>query len=120
MDIPYFEDRPPKYEESERTYLAEKNSSSSLSRAAEYTALTHPLVLAARAFEKDGKIVLAVLTEPIYLSSERTELKTLLSEEAERETGCEVALTFDLDIYRRISSDMSEETISLIFKKLKL
>ncbi len=119
MDIPYFEDRPPKYEESERTYLAEKNSSS-LSRAAEYTALTHPLVLAARAFEKDGKIVLAVLTEPIYLSSERTELKTLLSEEAERETGCEVALTFDLDIYRRISSDMSEETISLIFKKLKL
>ena len=118
MDIPYFEDRPPKYEESERTYLAEKNSS--LSRAAEYTALTHPLVLAARAFEKDGKIVLAVLTEPIYLSSERTELKTLLSEEAERETGCEVTLTFDLDIYRRISSDMSEETISLIFKKLKL
>lgn len=118
MDIPYFEDRPPKYEESERTYLAEKNNS--LSRAAEYTALTHPLVLAARAFEKDGKIVLAVLTEPIYLSSERAELKTLLSEEAERETGCEVALTFDLDIYRRISSDMSEETISLIFKKLKL
>ena len=118
MDIPYFEDRPPKYEESERTYLAEKNAS--LSRAAEYTALTHPLVLAARAFEKDGKIVLAVLTEPIYLSSERAELKTLLSEEAERETGCEVALTFDLDIYRRISSDMSEETISLIFKKLKL
>ena len=52
-------------------YGAAQAKAEDKARAAEFAALSNPLVLAARAFEKDGKTVLAVLTEPIYLASER-------------------------------------------------
>lgn len=94
--------------------------SADLPRAAEYAALENPLVLAARAFEKDGKVVLAVLTEPIYLASERAELKKLLEESAAA-AGCgDAAVTFDLEVYRRISPEMPEELKSVILKKLQI
>ena len=86
--------------------------------AAQNVALSNPLVLAARAFEKDGKTVLAVLTEPIYLASDRTKLKELLTAEASAAAGSPVTLTFDLDVYRRISPDMSDEVKAFILKKL--
>ena len=86
--------------------------------AAQNVALSNPLVLAARAFEKDGKMVLAVLTEPIYLASDRAKLKELLTAEASAAAGSEVTLTFDLDVYRRISPDMSDEVKAFILKKL--
>ena len=88
--------------------------------AAQNVALSNPLVLAARAFEKDGKTVLAVLTEPIYLASERAELKRLLEKEASAVCRSPVTLTFDLDVYRRISPDMGEDVKTLILKKLKI
>ena len=95
-------------------------SSADLPRAAEYAALENPLVLAARAFEKDGKVVLAVPTEPIYLASERAELKKLLEESAAA-AGCgDAAVTFDLEVYRRISPEMPEELKSVILKKLQI
>ena len=86
--------------------------------AAQNVALSNPLVLAARAFEKDGKTVLAVLTEPIYLASDRAKLKELLTAEASAAAGSPVTLTFDLDVYRRISPDMSDEAKAFILKKL--
>ena len=88
--------------------------------AAQNVALSNPLVLAARAFEKDGKTVLAVLTEPIYLASDRAALKELLTAAASEAAGTPVTVTFDLDIYRRISRDMSAEVQDFILKKLGL
>ena len=101
-------------------YGAAQAKAEDKARAAEFAALSNPLVLAARAFEKDGKTVLAVLTEPIYLASERAELKRLLEKEATAACGSPVTLTFDLDVYRRISPDMSEDVKTLILKKLKI
>lgn len=103
-----------------RAPCAHAATSADLPRAAEYAALENPLVLAARAFEKDGKVVLAVLTEPIYLASERAELKKLLEESAAA-AGCgDAAVTFDLEVYRRISPEMPEELKSVILKKLQI
>lgn len=99
-------------------YGAAHAKSEDKARAAEFAALSNPLVLAARAFEKDGKTVLAVLTEPIYLASDRAKLKELLTAEASAAAGSPVTLTFDLDIYRRISPDMSDEVKAFILKKL--
>ena len=103
-----------------RPSAAHAASSADLPRAAEYAALENPLVLAARAFEKDGKVVLAVLTEPIYLASERAELKKLLEESAAAAGCADAAVTFDLDVYRRISPEMPEELKSVILKKLQI
>ena len=86
--------------------------------AAEYSALENPLVLAARAFEYGGTVVLAVLTEPIYLSSDRAALKTLLKDNAEKNTGKSVAVSFDLEVYRRISRDMSDGLKTVLLKKV--
>ena len=99
-------------------YGAAQAKAEDKARAAEFAALSNPLVLAARAFEKDGKTVLAVLTEPIYLASDRTKLKELLTAEASAAAGSPVTLTFDLDVYRRISPDMSDEVKAFILKKL--
>lgn len=93
-------------------------TSSDSALSAEYAALENPLVLAARAFECDGKVVLAVLTEPIYLSSERAELKKLLEQAASDNAGKQVAVTFDLEVYRRISRDMPDELKSLLLRKV--
>ena len=81
-------------------YGAAQAKAEDKARAAEFAALSNPLVLAARAFEKDGKTVLAVLTEPIYLASDRAKLKELLTAEASAAAGSPVTLTFDLDVYR--------------------
>ena len=56
--------------------------------------------------------------EPIYLASDRAKLKELLTAEASAAAGSPVTLTFDLDVYRRISPDMSDEVKAFILKKL--
>ena len=61
-------------------------SSADAALKAEHSALQDPLVLAARAFEYDEQVLLAVLTEPIYLSSDRAALKALLIKNAEAAT----------------------------------
>lgn len=92
-------------------------SSADAAIAAEHSALQDPLVLAARAFEYDEQVLLAVLTEPIYLSSDRAALKALLIKNAEAATGKKVLLSFDLEVYRRIARDMPEEAKALLMKK---
>lgn len=101
-------------------YVAEQANAEKGARGAEYAALSNPLVLAARAFERKGVTVLAVLTEPIYLASDRAALKELLTATASAAAGTPVTVTFDLEIYRRISRDMSAEVQDLILKKLGL
>ena len=113
MDMIFGSHEPP-------AYVAEQAKTEEGARGAEYAALSNPLVLAARAFERKGVTVLAVLTEPIYLASDRAALKELLTATASAAAGTPVTVTFDLDIYRRISRDMSAEVQDFILKKLGL
>lgn len=115
METPYVNPNIPSHAEStERTAAYPADAA----LTAEYSALENPLVLAARAFECGGTVVLAVLTEPIYLSSDRAALKTLLKDNAEKNTGKSVAVSFDLEVYRRISRDMSDGLKTVLLKKV--
>lgn len=115
METPYVNPNIPSHAEStERTAAYPADAA----LAAEYSALENPLVLAARAFEYGETVVLAVLTEPIYLSSDRAALKTLLKDNAEKNTGKSVAVSFDLEVYRRISRDMSDGLKTVLLKKV--
>lgn len=115
METPYVNPNIPSHAEStERTAAYPADAA----LTAEYSALENPLVLAARAFEYGGTVVLAVLTEPIYLSSDRAALKTLLKDNAEKNTGKSVAVSFDLEVYRRISRDMSDGLKTVLLKKV--
>ncbi len=115
METPYVNPNIPSHAEStERTAAYPADAA----LAAEYSALENPLVLAARAFEYGETVVLAVLTEPIYLSSDRAALKTLLKDNAEKNTGKSVAVSFDLEVYRRISRDMSDGLKTVLLKRV--
>lgn len=71
-------------------------------------ALSQEKVIGARCFSYEGKFVVALLTSPFYLKSERDEclndMRTLLSQKA----GTEVLVTFDMDIFRNIRDDMND------------
>ena len=115
METPYVNPNIPSHAEStERTAAYPADAA----LAAEYSALENPLVLAARAFEYGGTAVLAVLTEPIHLSSDSAALKTLLKDNAEKNTGKSVAVSFDLEVYRRISRDMSDGLKTVLLKRV--
>ena len=78
-------------------------------------------VQAARVAEADGCILIAVLTRPFYLKSERD--KAMLSLEAELKELVSVddlIVAFDLDIFRRIEDGMSKEDILELYDIAKL
>ena len=52
------------------------------------------------------------------LAAEYSALKTLLKDNAEKNTGKSVAVSFDLEVYRRISRDMSDGLKTVLLKKV--
>lgn len=84
---------------------------------AERAALMHEKVVGARAAAREGQLLVAVITLPVYLGSERDALKEELRETLSEATGQEVAVTFDLGVYRGIRPGMSEEEKTLLFKE---
>lgn len=65
---------------------------------------------AARGIEADGKILIAALTSPFYLKSERDRARQTLENDLRELFGNEdIILAFDLDLYRRIDDNMTEE-----------
>lgn len=78
-------------------------------------------VEAARLAEADGCIVIAVLTKPFYLKSERDNAMLTLEAELKELVGSEdIVVVFDLDIFRRIDDDMSEEEVLELYNIAKL
>lgn len=78
-------------------------------------------VQAARVAEAEGCIVIAVLTKPFYLKSERD--KAMLSLEAELKeliSSDDLIVAFDLDIFRRIDDDMSAQDVIELYNIAKL
>lgn len=70
----------------------------------------HDFVEAARGASADGTIIIAALTKPFFLKSERDAARAALTEELEALCdGNSVIVVFDMDIFRKISDDMSED-----------
>ncbi len=71
--------------------------------------LQNQQVFAVRYFQIENKVVFAILLKPIYTKSERDNLKTRLTSVAQELTGQEVTLTFDNQVFRGISDDLTDE-----------
>lgn len=72
-------------------------------------ALQNEYVLGARAFEHNGTLVIATLTVPFYLKSERDGVKRQLGDELQAIAGeREIILTFDMQVFRNIEDGLDE------------
>lgn len=78
-------------------------------------ALANDSVAAARAIETEDGLLVAVLLDPVFLVSERRELKEELKCDIERATGKQALVTYDLGVYRKIKPDMSSEAKAALY-----
>ena len=70
-------------------------------------ALQNEKVVAVKSFEMENARVFSVLTVPIYLKSEREDLKSTLVFTLSQ--GKPAYVSFDNDVYRNIKPDMTDE-----------
>ncbi len=82
-------------------------------------ALDRDNVIGARTFEYNGECVLALISTPFYLKSERDEFLRTLSMELSSRLNCPVYVTFDMDIFRAIDNDLSDEQRQELLDKVK-
>lgn len=74
--------------------------------------------IGARCFEVQNTYIVAVLTVPIYLKSERDKCKTDIQNTISQMCGKEVIVTFDVDIYAKIKPNMSDADKTSLYKKV--
>lgn len=80
-------------------------------------ALSYTYVIGARAFEWQGNIILAVITTPFILKSERDSAKLELKEDIIAITDCKnIIVTFDGEVYRNIQGNISDSEKERLFK----
>lgn len=73
-------------------------------------ALQNENVLSVRAFELDGNIIVATLTSPFYLKSERDAARQQLEDDLKTLLGSDnIIVTFDVHVYRKIRDGLSDE-----------
>ena len=79
---------------------------------AEYVALNYNQVVAARTFDHDGYVVIAVLTCPIFSQKERQNLlqsiKWTVAEELSLSTD-KVIVSYDMELFRAMDQVSDEE-----------
>ena len=79
---------------------------------AEYVALNYNQVVAARTFDHDGYVVIAVLTCPIFSQKERQDLlqsiKWTVAEELSLSTD-KVIVSYDMELFRAMDQVSDEE-----------
>ena len=75
-------------------------------------------VVGARCFEVQNTYIIAVLTVPIYLKSERDKCKTDIQNTISQMCSKEVIVTFDVDIYAKIKPNMSDTDKTSLYKKV--
>ena len=71
--------------------------------------LMNDLVTYVRSFECDGIVVAAILTQPIYLASERKKLKDDLTDKLTSALGKPAVVTFDMEVFRKIKGNLSDD-----------
>lgn len=73
-------------------------------------ALQNENVLSVRVFELDGNIIVATLTSPFYLKSERDAARQQLEDDLKALLGSDnIIVTFDVHVYRKIRDGLSDE-----------
>ena len=82
------------------------------------TVLQNENVIGARCFEIQNKYIVAVLTVPIYLKSERDKCKTNIKTAISQLYGKEAIVTFDVDVYAKIKPNMSDIDKDALYKKV--
>ena len=83
-------------------------------------ALQNEYAIGVRGFEHDGSIVIAVLTTPFYLKSERDNARNMIENElCELTNNDSIIVTFDVQVYRNIRGNMSESDRSRVLKLAK-
>lgn len=78
-------------------------------------ALANDSVAAARAIETEDGLLVVVLLDPVFLVSERRELKEELKCDIEQAIGKQTLVTYDLGVYRKIKPDMSSEAKAALY-----
>lgn len=71
-------------------------------------ALNYAEVLSARSYDVDDITVISILTAPIYLKSERDELRASMQAEISEALGREVVVTYDTEVYRKTRGEMDD------------
>lgn len=80
-------------------------------------ALSVECVIGARVFEWQGNVIVAVITTPFYLKSERDGAKLEIRDTVAGSVGYEnVYVTFDTETYRNIHEDMSDREKQRLFE----
>lgn len=82
--------------------------------------LQNEYVLGARAFEHNGTIVIATLTAPFYLKSERDSARAQMQENlSSLVSDAEVVLTFDMQVFRNIEDGLDADSKDYLLKLAK-
>lgn len=81
-------------------------------------ALKQEKVLGARCFEWHSTYVLALITSPFYLKSERDKFLCDLTEYLNDNSQKSIIVTLDTDIYSRIKEDMSDNEKQTLYQKV--
>lgn len=110
-EIPYYNTSAP------QQLTASASQTVGATALAEAAALANPSVLSVRVFEYDGAIVVAALTAPVYLISERNALKAELADDISAATDMRAVVTFDMEIYRKLGRTNDTETLRGLYEK---
>ena len=83
-------------------------------------ALTYDCIIGARAFNYNDKIVLALLTTPFYLKSERDGTRWRIQTElADALSFDDITVTFDVEVYRKIKDGLNEVQMQKLLQLAK-
>lgn len=86
--------------------------------SASQLAMNDERVVSARHFECEKNIVLALVTTPFYLKSERDQFLRDMETTLSQSIGKNVVVTLDIDVYLRIKEDMTEQEKIALYKKV--
>ncbi len=81
-------------------------------------ALSNPKVVGARCFSYDNAYVVALISSPFYLKSERDAFLQTTKIDLSKQTKADVFVTLDIDVYRKIKDDMTNAQKAELFEQV--
>ncbi len=81
-------------------------------------ALENDKIIGARCFEYENVYVLAIITTPFYLKSERDKFLYDTTASLNEYTQKNIIVTMDTDIYSRINENMQADEKMLLYQKI--
>ncbi|HAT83552.1 MAG TPA: hypothetical protein DCS37_01415, partial [Clostridiales bacterium] len=81
-------------------------------------ALSNPKVVGARCFSHNNAYVVALISSPFYLKSERDAFLQTTKIDLSKQTKTDVFVTLDVDVYRKIKDGMTEAQKAELFEKV--